>query len=94
MLFGKWNINENLQELTSFPQPLASVIEPALKNQVGTKLTPVLYCGEQLVNGHNYMLICKSKIVVPNATERLVEVVIHVNNDGSEYKILSIEDMF
>lgn len=56
---------------------------------VGVKITPLLYVGKKQVHGTNYIYICESRTVVPEAETELKRVEINVN--GTEIKIVGIE---
>lgn len=66
----------------------------ALKNLVGAKYTPVLYCGSQVVNGTNYMLICKQGLATAPHVEHLVKLTINVAPTTGDCSILSIDTIF
>lgn len=57
----------------------------------GVSYVPVLYCGEQIVHGTNYMIICKQMIIVPGAPEHLVRMIINVSEKGAG--IVQIEEI-
>lgn len=72
---GEWILAE--MEPCNLPQKVATGFTEAFSNLDGGGYIPVLYCGHQLVNGTNHLLICKQTLVVPGAPESLVKVIIN-----------------
>ena len=96
MKFGSWVINENIPEesqWTEWPQPLASAFSGGMEPYVGLKITPLQLLATQIVNGTNYLVLCKVAPTVPNATAYLANVVINCSFDGKESKICSVENL-
>ena len=89
---GGWNIAD--MQPVNLPQKAASAFSGALENLVGASYEPVLYCGQQVVNGVNYGVICKQTIPAPGgAYEHLVFVSLHEKeSEGvpAEYSIAAI----
>ena len=90
---GGWQINPNLDELTKFPQKVATAYTEVMQEFVGSNLIPILYVGSQVVNGINYMLICKSVSVTKEPVTKIVKLVINVNSGTQEASIVSIDDI-
>lgn len=91
-MVGTWKLADI--EACNLPQNLATGFSELFGNMLGARYTPVLYCGNQLVNGTNYMLICKQTLAVQNDEEHLVKVVLHqAIGDGinGAWTIVSIE---
>lgn len=44
---------------------------------LGADYVPVLYVGKQVINGINYMIICKQTDAVSDALEHLVKIIIN-----------------
>lgn len=72
------------------PQKVATGFSSAMSQIVGAQYEPLVYCGSQVVNGTNHMIICKQTIVTRNRDVHVVTVVLHETLDG-EFSILSIE---
>lgn len=72
---GGWKLAE--MQPCNLPQEVATGYNQVVQSLVGADYTPVLYVGQQVVAGMNYMIICKQKIVVPDPPEHLVEVIIN-----------------
>ena len=78
---GGWNIDE--MKPCKMPQKAASAFTAALGGVVGAEYEPVLYVGNQIVNGTNYCFLAIQTLVTVNAPKRLVKIVIHEDLDGS-----------
>jgi len=67
------------------PDEVQAAFDAVYGKLMGCKYTPVLYCGQQVVSGMNYMIICKTTPVVqhPELAEELIKVVIHAPHSGS-----------
>ena len=75
MLAGGWELVE--MESCKLPQKVASGWTEAMEGYVGADLNPVLYCGTQVVNGTNHLIICKAKSVTAEPREYMASVVLH-----------------
>ena len=74
-MVGTWKLAE--MQPATLPEKVASVFADVTSHLLGAKYIPVLYCGEQVVQGMNYMIICKQTLAVSGAPERLVTMVIN-----------------
>ena len=88
-MVGTWKIAS--MEPCGLPEAVATAFSQVTTNMVGARYIPVLYCGEQLVNGMNYMIICKQILVTNPPVEHIVAMVINCNNNVSS--IISIEQI-
>lgn len=86
---GTWNLAN--MEAVSLPQKVATAFTDVTKGLIGAGYIPVLYCGEQLVHGTNYMIICKQTLVTNPPVEHLVTMVINCSEQGSS--IVRIEQI-
>lgn len=92
---ASWIINEYLDPCT-LPDNLAGAFPPLVEPLVDIGYTPVLYCGHQIVNGTNYMLICKRVMLAPVFSTTLVKCIIHETlpvQCQRHYHILSMEEL-
>lgn len=80
-VLGGWNIDE--MKGCSMPQKAASAFTGAMGGVVGADYEPVLYVGNQIVNGTNYCFLAIQTLVTVNAPKRLVKIVIHEALDGT-----------
>ncbi len=80
-VLGGWNIDE--MKPCKMPQRLASAYAGAMSGIVGAEYEPVLYIGNQIVNGTNYCLVAVQTLVTVNSPKRLVKIVIHEDLDGT-----------
>ena len=78
---GGWNIDE--MKGCKLPQKVASGFTEIMGGVVGAEYEPVLYIGNQVVNGTNYCLLAVQTLVTVNAPKRLVKIVIHEALDGT-----------
>ena len=60
-MVGTWKIPE--MEPVKLPEMAATAFADVIRGLIGATYIPVLYCGEQVVNGTNYMIICIVKMV-------------------------------
>lgn len=63
---------------TSLPEELASAIGVVNQNLIGATYIPVWYVGKQLVNGTNYMLVCKEIRATRDQDVMYVNMIINV----------------
>ena len=61
----------NFQPMTSPPQKAASAIS-MLPDLVGSTITPILYVGEQLVDGVNHWFIAEETLITIDGSRRLI----------------------
>ena len=87
---GGWNIDE--MKGVNLPQKVASAFTEVTSGLTGAEYEPVLYVGEQIVNGVNYCIICVQTLVTPSSPKRLVKMVINVNIEG-ETKLVSVRGL-
>ncbi len=80
-VLGGWNIDE--MKGCKMPQKAASAFTAAMGGVVGADYEPVLYVGNQIVNGTNYCFLAIQTLVTVNAPKRLVKIVIHEALDGT-----------
>ena len=85
---GGWSIADMTP--CNLPQKAASAFSATLESITGAGYEPVLYCGQQVVNGVNYGIICKQTIPAPfTPYEHLVFAALNESPNG-EYAIASI----
>lgn len=86
-MVGTWKI-EKMQE-ASLPEIVATGFATVTRDLVGASYLPVLYVGEQVVKGINYMIICKQTLSDKSATEHIVKMVI--NSFQNDWSIVFID---
>lgn len=86
---GAWNLAE--MQAANLPEKAATAFSDVTNSLVGAKYIPVLYCGEQVVHGINYMIICKQAISAKDAPEHIVAMVINSSEAGNS--IVTIENI-
>lgn len=79
-IFGGWVIDEKMQACP-MPEKVASAFSEAVINLQGAEYMPVLYVGQQLVSGMNYMIICKQTLITQNSTVDIVKMTIYASLD-------------
>lgn len=77
---------ERFEGLTRLPQKAASAWS-VMEGLVGVSYKPLIYLGEQLVNGVNYWFIAEKTTITREPIRRVIKMAIHCNTDG-EYKFL------
>lgn len=93
-MVGAWNFD--VLKPCNLPEKVASGFSQVFGKLKGVDYIPVLYCGTQVVHGVNHMIICKSRIVYPDAVTRLVKVILNeIPEDeiNSSWSIVSIEEI-
>lgn len=88
-MVGTWKLVD--MEAANLPQKAASAFAEVTANIAGAGYIPVFYCGEQLVNGTNYMIICRQTLTTQEPSEHLVTMVI--NCSGQSSSIVSIDEI-
>lgn len=89
-MVGAWTLAN--MEAAKLPEKAATAFSKVTNGMVGAEYVPVLYVGEQIVNGTNYMIICKQTLVTNPPEEHLVTMVINCSAQGS-CSIVSIEQI-
>ncbi len=81
---GGFEIARNMSAC-KLPDEVQAAFDTVYGGLIGCKYTPVLYCGQQVVSGMNYMIICKTTPVVqyPELAEELIKVIIYAPHSGS-----------
>ena len=64
----------------------------AMNGLTGVSYTPVAYLGSQVVAGTNYLILCRSRVVYPNAPYKFSLVTIYKDLSGKS-EVLDIEDI-
>jgi len=72
---GNWKLSE--MKPCGLPEQVATGFAEAISGLVGTAYIPVLYCGEQLVHGTNYILICKQTLITAQPEDHLVKIILN-----------------
>ena len=82
-MFGKINL-ENF-DACKLPQKAASAWS-AVENLIGATYKPLLYLGEQVVNGTNYYFIAEQTLMTNPLIRRVIKFAIYEHN--GEYEML------
>lgn len=77
---GGWVVPE--MEACNLPQDVASGFYKVMEGWEGAVYVPVLYCGTQVVNGINHMLICQETMITAEPIKGLAKVVLHHERDA------------
>ncbi|MCL2611413.1 MAG: hypothetical protein FWE02_07035 [Defluviitaleaceae bacterium] len=91
---GGWEINPSMCP----PEAVATGFNQVFEHMVGVKYKPLLYCGSQLVNGTNHMIIAEATLVTNPPSNRIVKIVLHQTIPTEEhingvFSILKIEQV-
>lgn len=86
---GGFIANDGATALDSNPE-VKNAFEKATKDVFGVDYEPIAYLGYQIVAGKNYLILCESKIVVPDPIPSLTLVTIYEDLDGN-CKIINTE---
>ena len=83
-MFGKIQL-ENF-DAVKLPQKAASAWTGAVEGLIGAQYKPLVYLGEQLVNGVNYYFIAEQTLMTRPLIRRVIKFAIY-EHDG-EYQLL------
>ena len=81
MVLGGWNLDE--VKGCNLPQKVQSAFTAVTGDMTGADYEPIAYLGSQIVNGINYRILCKRRLVIPNSDVQIVKMIIHDETDGS-----------
>ena len=87
---GEWNYVK--ASACALPEKAATAFGKATEDFCGSKLTPVLYVGDQLVSGTNYCIICYSELMTNPMVPGYKTVIIYEDLQGN-CSITRIEDV-
>lgn len=79
--------------LAGMPQPVATGFDKVTQSLLGCEYTPIVYIGKQIVNGTNYMVLAKSKVVGIEGTDKIVKVVINQKPGTEDFSLVEITDV-
>ena len=71
---GKLSLNKN--------KSVKKIYQKAMNGLTGVSYTPKAYLGSQVVAGTNYMILCRSRVVYPNAPYQWSLVTVNKDLDG------------
>lgn len=83
-------------QLCKLPEKVANGFTEVAAELIGDDLMPVLYCGSQVTDGINHMIICKRSLVTKEIDESLVTVILHeevVDDVKSNFALLYINTL-
>ena len=86
---GGFIANDGATDLDSNPE-VKNAFEKATKDVFGVDYEPIAYLGYQIVAGKNNLILCESKIVVPDPIPSLTLVTVYEDLDGN-CKIINTE---
>lgn len=81
MIVGGWKLVEFKE--CSLPAEVKEAFDKVYGERLGATYTPVLYCGEQIVSGKNYMIICGVDYATEEEKKELVKIVIYKDLQGN-----------
>ena len=90
MVLGGWNLDE--VKGCNLPQKVQSAFTAVTGDMTGADYEPVAYLGSQIVNGINYRILCKRRLVIPNSDVQIVKMIIHEETDGS-VRLISVSGL-
>lgn len=81
MVLGGWNLDE--VKGCNLPQKVQSAFMAVTGDMTGADYEPICYLGSQQVNGINYRILAKRRLIIPNSQPSLVKMIIHEETDGN-----------
>lgn len=91
MLPGGWKLAP--MSPCDLPQNVATGFTQLFGDVEGATYTPVLYCGTQVVNGVNHMIICRQTLVTLTEDEHLVKVIINESPNAEKWTLVLIDQI-
>ena len=73
---GGWVIAK--MQPATLPEEVQSAFSQVTSSMVGATYVPVLYCGYQVVQGTNHMIICEQTLAAQGAPKHLIKMVINI----------------
>ena len=86
--FGGWALGP--MEAAMLPEQAATGFSTVAASILGAQYVPVLYVGEQVVAGKNYMILCVQTMSTLNGERHLVKMVIN-QNPQNQWSLVSVE---
>ena len=90
-LMGGFSANEGKFGLSK-NKTVSKCFKKAMKELVGVSYEPVAYLGSQIVAGKNYLVLCRSKAVTPNARYKYSLVTVYKDLKG-KVSLREIQDL-
>lgn len=84
---GGWKINPAVGKM---PEKSATAFQQVVGSLIGVKYTPLIHCGEQVVNGTNHMIISLGEMSTNPPTKFLAKIILNESPDG-KFSLVSIE---
>lgn len=94
MKCGAWNFSNSSS--TGLPQKVATGFTDVTQDLEGANYEFLLYCGNQVVNGINHMIICNKTLVTKEGHGTLAVMILHedpIDEIKSKFSIISITDI-
>lgn len=91
-MFGKINL-VNFSGVTEMPQEVATAWHNAFEDYVGVGYKPLLYLGDQVVNGINYYFVAEQIFQTSPPFRRIVLLAINADDNGVELIENSIKEI-
>ncbi len=87
---GEWKY----EELSGcmLPEKVATGWTQVFSNHLGVEYIPALYCGSQVVNGTNYMIIAKAKTISNPAREYMATIILYSDLEG-HFSLVSVNEI-
>ena len=84
-MFGSWKVNISAE----MPQKVSSAVASLSEILIGTKYTPIVYLGSQVVNGINHAVLAEQTILTGRDTTNIV--VLIFNEKDNDCTLVNIE---
>lgn len=91
-MLGGWEYPKEVQAV-QLPDKVATAFDQAMRGFVGAQYTPVLFVGQQIVNGTNYCIVCHVKTVTREPIYGFKAVYINVSSSGDSSHIIKIDNV-
>lgn len=92
---GGWTITKEAQNYPTcnLPEQVASAFSKDTIDLIGAKCEPLMYLATQVVNGTNYMILCRETLSDINHTVKISTMVLNIPTSGDP-QILFINPLF
>ena len=87
---GGWKYEEF--ENCKLPEKVETGWAQVFSDHLGVEFTPALYCGSQIVNGTNYMIIAKGRTITNPSREYMATIILY-SDLNDQFSLVSINEI-
>jgi len=87
---GGWKVEP---AVGTMPEKVASAFAEKVGKLVGVVYTPLIYCGSQVVNGTNHMILCMGETRADQPAKFISKIVLNEDLEGGTFNLQLIEQI-